>query len=218
MENRTTKISRLLKAYHAYLESSDTAQFIAAIARNYTTATLVALLERTDILHSRAAALALGFVGDISCQENLGKMLSSSDRRLRLVSDDSLRAIMSRDGSDEQRLMLEKIIRLNECCLYEEALISSDLLLEKAPRFTEAYNQRALAWFHLHNYEKSIQDCRQVLQLSHYHYGAWIGLGHCLIEMGDVWGALDSFRKAVAIYPDLEPVRVQIRNLERSLQ
>jgi hypothetical protein len=43
-------------------------------------------------------------------------------------------------------------------------------------------------------------------------------MGHCLLENGDVWGALDSFRMALSIYPDLEPVRLQIRTLERSLQ
>jgi tetratricopeptide (TPR) repeat protein len=218
VENRTAKISRLLKAYHDYLESSDTAQFVAGVARNYTNATLVTILDRCDILHRRAAALALGFLGDITCQESLGNALSSQDRRLRLVSDDSLRALWARDGSEEQRLMLDKIIRTNECDLFEEAVALCDQLLERAPKYVEAYNQRALALFHLRDFDRSINDCRQVLKLSRHHYGAWIGLGHCLLENGDVWGALDSFRMALSIYPDLEPVRLQIRTLERSLQ
>jgi len=218
VENSSTKVSRLLKAYQDYLESSDTAFFVASVARNYTVPTLTAILNRCDILHRRAAALALGFLGDITCQESLGAALCSSDRRLRLVADDSLRAIWARDASDEQRSNLDKIIRLNECDLFEESVALCDQLIDGAPRYLEAYNQRALALFHLRDFDRSIDDCRRVLQISRYHYGAWIGMGHCLLENGDVWGALDSFRMALSIYPDLEPVRLQIRNLERSLQ
>lgn len=218
VENRTTKVSRLLKAYQDYLESSDTAQFVACIAKNYTNATLVTILDRCDVLQRRAAALALGFLGDITCQDSLGVALCSGDRRLRLVADDTLRALWARDASDEQRAMLDKIIRFNECDLFEESVALCDQLLENAPKYLEAYNQRALALFHLRDFERSIDDCRRVLKLSRFHYGAWIGMGHCLLENGDVWGALDSFRMALSIYPDLEPVRLQIRTLERSLQ
>ncbi len=218
MENSSTKVSRLLKAYQDYLESSDTASFVASIARNYTVPTLITILNRCDVLHRRAASLALGFLGDITCQDSLGVALSSSDRRLRLVADDSLRAIWARDASDGQRSTLDKIIRLNECDLFEEAVALCDQLIDDAPRYLEAYNQRALALFHLRDFDRSIDDCRRVLKISRYHYGAWIGMGHCLLENGDVWGALDSFRMALSIYPDLEPVRLQIRNLERSLQ
>lgn len=218
MENRTAKIPLLLKAYQDYLESSDTAQFVSRVGRHYTTATLIVILDRFDVLYQRAAALALGFLGDSSCQESLGMALASDDRRLRLVADDSLRAIWLRDAAEEQRGLLDRIIRLNECDLFEESVALCDLLIEKSPRYIEAFNQRALALFHLRDYDRSIDDCRRVLKLSRHHYGAWIGLGHCLLEIGDVWGALDSFRKAISIYPDLEPVRMQIRNLERSLQ
>jgi tetratricopeptide (TPR) repeat protein len=218
VENSSTKVSRLLKAYQDYLESSDTASFVASIARNYTVPTLITILNRCDVLHRRAASLALGFLGDITCQDSLGVALSSSDRRLRLVADDSLRAIWARDASDGQRSTLDKIIRLNECDLFEEAVALCDQLIDDAPRYLEAYNQRALALFHLRDFDRSIDDCRRVLKISRYHYGAWIGMGHCLLENGDVWGALDSFRMALSIYPDLEPVRLQIRNLERSLQ
>lgn len=218
VDYRTTKVSRLLKAYQDYLESSDTAQFVAMIARNYTNATLLTILDRCDVLQRRAAALALGFLGDITCQDSLGAALCSGDRRLRLVADDTLRAVWARDASEEQRAMLDKIIRMNECDLFEESVALCDQLIDNAPRYLEAYNQRALALFHLRDFDRSIDDCRRVLKLSRYHYGAWIGMGHCLLENGDVWGALDSFRMALSIYPDLEPVRLQIRTLERSLQ
>lgn len=218
MGNSSTKVSRLLKAYQDYLESSDTASFVACIARNYTVPTLIEILNRFDVLHRRASSLALGFLGDITCQESLGAALCSGDRRLRLVADDSLRAIWARDASHEQRSILDKIIRLNECDLFEEAVALCDQLIDDAPRYLEAYNQRALALFHLRDFDRSVDDCRRVLKISRYHYGAWIGMGHCLLENGDVWGALDSFRMALSIYPDLEPVRLQIRNLERSLQ
>ena len=57
------------------------------------------LLDRSDIEMRRAAALALGMLGDCSSIEPLGRALSDDDRGLRLVSDDSFRALLVRDAA-----------------------------------------------------------------------------------------------------------------------
>ena len=45
-----------------------------------------------------------------------------------------------------------------------------------------------------------------------------VGLGYCFMELEDFIQALYWFRQALDVYPDIEPVRIQITRLEKSLQ
>jgi tetratricopeptide (TPR) repeat protein len=218
VEERATHIAVLLKSYQRYLQDGDTARFIQSVASRYAVATLLRVLVEGDTYRRRAAALALGFIGDISCNEALGPLLCDRDRKVRLVVDDSLRSIWSRDGSPEQRHLLDRVMRLNECGEHEQAVKLSSELLDSNNEFAEAYHQRSLALFHIDEIAASIEDCRRVLQLNQFHYAAMIGLGHCHLELGDLLEALFWFRAALETYPDLEPVRIQVRRLEIAIQ
>ena len=48
----------------------------------------------------------------------------------------------------------------------DKAVAGLDLLVQKAPRFAEAYNQRAILHFRLKQYDRSIADCEKTLQLN----------------------------------------------------
>lgn len=218
MEERATHIAVLLKSYQRYLQDGDTARFIQSVASRYSTATLLRVIVEGDTYRRRAAVLSLGFIGDISCNEVLGPLLCDRDRKVRLVADDSLRSIWSRDGSPEQRRLLERVMRLNECDNYAQAIEAATELIDSNSQFAEAYHQRSLALFHTDEIAAAIEDCKRALQLNHYHYAAMIGLGHCHLELGDLLESLYWFRAALETYPDLEPVRVQIRRLEIAIQ
>ena len=218
MEERAVRFPILLKSYQCYLQDGDTAKFIHAVASRYCVATLERVLVEGDHLGRRAAALALGLIGNITCNQTLGPLLCDDDRKVRLVADDSLRSIWSRDGSAEQRYLLERIMRLNECGDYTQAVQLASELIDSNHLFAEAYHQRSLALFHLDELEAAIEDCRSVLRLNAYHYAAMIGLGHCHLELGDLLESLFWFRSALETYPDLEAVRVQVRRLEIAIQ
>lgn len=218
MEERTTRYSILVRFYQRYLNDGETAQFIAAVAKHYTPATLERLLLSGDTYGRRAAALALGLVGDHRSYPVLGPLLQSPDRKLRLVVDDSVRAISSREGSQHQRYQLELIVRSNECGTFEKSVDLATELIEKFGGTAEVYHQRSLALFQMDSIEHAIDDCRQVLKLNKFHYGAMVGLGHCHLELGDLMEALSWFRQALETYPDLEPVRIQVKRLEKAIQ
>ena len=40
-------------------------------------------------------------------------------------------------------------------------------------------------------------------------------MGHCYLELSDAIGALESFRRALRLNPDMEDVRGQVTFLER---
>ncbi len=218
MEERATRYSILLRFYQRYLSDADTAQFIALVASHYSVGTLERLVVSGDTYSRRASALALGLIGDSRCNPVLGPLLRNNDRKLRLVVDDAMRAIAAREGTAAERQQLELIVRANECGNFEKSIDLTTHLIEHSGGSAEAYHQRSLALFQMDAIEHAIEDCRQALKLNEFHYAAMVGLGHCHLELGDLLESLFWFRRALEVYPDLEPVRVQVRRLERAIQ
>ena len=56
-------------------------------------------------------------------------------------------------------------------------------LIAIAPAFAEAYNQRAIIYFEQGRYAESARDCRRVLSINPYHFGALAGLFQCQIGL-----------------------------------
>lgn len=69
------------------------------------------------------------------------------------------------------------------------------------PGFAEAYNQRAIAYFSVGDYERAIQDCLKTTELNKNHFGAWNGLGRCYLAIRRFDLALGAFERALEIQP-----------------
>ena len=80
----------------------------------------------------------------------------------------------------------------------EKALGGLDRLTARAPKFAEAFNQRAIVFFRAKEYERSIEDCLKVLELNRYHFGARAGIGQSYLHMRKHRAALRSFKAALA--------------------
>jgi tetratricopeptide (TPR) repeat protein len=51
------------------------------------------------------------------------------------------------------------------------------------------------------DYNKSKEDCLEVVDLNPYHFGAWHGLGLCEANLGHYPEAIRAFREALDIQP-----------------
>lgn len=74
-------------------------------------------------------------------------------------------------------------------------------IIDNQPDFAEAWNRRAVLYFTLGQYKKSVADCQMVVKLNPIHFGALHGLGLCLAALGDDRGAIAAFRQALEIQP-----------------
>jgi tetratricopeptide (TPR) repeat protein len=157
-------------------------------------------------------------VADYRSNQALGEALRDSDPGVRHLSEGAIRNVWIRDGEPAQQQTLRAIVRLNASGRHRKALLQATDFIGQAGRIAEAWNQRAIAHFGLTRYPESIHDCRQALALNSYHFAAQAGIGQCFLRMGnDLW-ALESFRRALAIYPDLDDVRDHVVELERKLR
>ena len=161
----------------------------------------------------RSAALALGFLGDQESNAVFSRLLRDEDRTVRMVADNGMRAVWTRAGSDANRQMLRAVMRLISAKQYEEAIAKATELIEHAPKFAEAWNQRAIAHFALKQYQFSIEDGIRALKLNHYHFAAAIGLGHAHLFLGNIPQTIEFFQLALDINPNLDSVRNNLSKL-----
>jgi tetratricopeptide (TPR) repeat protein len=204
--------------YEKYLASQDTADFIREVAAVYSQGTLQRLAEHDAAKVRRAAVLALGFLGDYEVNATLGRALQDEDRTVRTIAEHGIRKVWTRSGDLRQRRVLAAVIRLNAAQHFAAAIRRASELLKDAPWLAEAWNQRAIAHFSLKHYDEAIHDCRQALEINPYHFAAAAGMGQAYLERGNTTAALESFRRALRLNPDLEAVRVQVARLVRRIE
>jgi tetratricopeptide (TPR) repeat protein len=208
----------LHQIFQRYLSDENTARFVADVSARYTVTSLERLAEFGDRYCRRAATMALGFLASYSSNQVLGRRMRDGDRGVRLLAENGIRELWFRDGNEDHRQQLRCIARMNRCRQFPQSLLASTQLIEDAPWFAEAWNQRGVAFFHLGRFLDSANDCHQTLELNPYHYAAAVGMGMCYLEIEDLRASLDCFKRALKLNPDLEDVRTRVALLRQSLK
>jgi tetratricopeptide (TPR) repeat protein len=204
--------------YLQYLDQQDSTSYAAKVLQFYTPGTLERLAGHPDRDVRRAAVTALGLLGDYESNHTLGRAMLDDDRTVRMLAENAIRNIWNKAGGKTEQQHLGIVIRLNSAKNFTEAIRRASELLEKAPWFAEAWNQRAVAQFSLGKYAESIRDCHQALEINPYHFGAASSMGQAYLRLGNHVSALESFRRALRLNPSLEGVRVQVTRLSRMIE
>lgn len=218
MSESSLRYPQLDRFYQRFLNEESSADFIQSVSTKYNLASLERLATAGGRMTRRAAILAIGFLGDFSNNEVMGRALNDDDRAVRMLADHGIRELWQRQGTAGQQQSLKRIFRLVDQSRMEEAIDATTQLIEVNPEFSEAYSQRAIAFCALGDYESALVDCREALQFNRYHFPAAIGLAHCCMQIEENSGALAGYRLALNINPDLDSVRRQVSRLERMLE
>ena len=97
----------------------------------------------------------------------------------------------------------------------DEAMTRVNKLIDTAPQFAEARNQRAILHFIRGELDKSVDDCRAVVKRNPFHFGALSGMAQSLVKLGKPKDALDAFQELIKIQPHNEAVMEAIDMLQR---
>ncbi|BAZ33385.1 TPR repeat-containing protein [Cylindrospermum sp. NIES-4074] len=92
----------------------------------------------------------------------------------------------------------QKLLDAGETADAEKVLTQ---LVNEQPDFAEAWNRRAFLYYSIGNYQKSLADCRMVVQINSVHFGALHGMGLCYAALGDYGEAIKAFQRALKIQP-----------------
>ena len=127
-------------------------------------------------------------------------------------------AVWNRSGSPSMDLIARRADKAVAAQDYDTAMIHLNDLTRLAPGFAEGWNKRATVYFLRDEYGRSLGDIARVLALEPRHFGAYSGLGIILDRLGDKQGALEAYRRAVAIHPHLPGAAEGIRKLTREVE
>lgn len=202
-----------LKRYQAGLR-----RFHQQTGGRYYQGTLERLLNHQQAEVRQAAALALGLLGTMQANEILADRLHDEDTGVRHYAEEALWAIWFRADLPEHNEELQLLLQRIRAHVHPQEILGGfALLLQKAPTFAEAYNQRAVFHFQRGDLARSIADCQKVLKLNPYHFGAASGMAQCYLKQKKYHAALRTFRRALGLNPNLEKVRQTIGSLEKLL-
>jgi len=172
------------------------------------------LLDSPSAPVRRAAVFALSLIGGMAVNSALAARLMDDDRQVRQLASEALWSVWFRGVEDRQ---LNKLREALSCPTPRQALKEINELVNETKDYAEAYNQRAVLYFRLKEYQKAIADCEQVLKLNPHHFGAAAGMGQCYVRLKKPRAALRAFKNAYRINPNLDDVKEAIQSLEEVL-
>jgi tetratricopeptide (TPR) repeat protein len=206
--------SLLVDYYEAFLKDKDIDAFRKSVQARYTEGTLCRMVLSGTPQAKRAAVLALGLFGTYGSNDAVGRSLRDADPVVRSLAQNALWAIWFRADGPENNALLQQVADLNGRERYAEAVDKASGLIARAPKFAEAYNQRAIALYFQDKFAESAADCNKVLELNPYHFGALSGLVQCQMGMGQRLEALKTCRRALKLQPYNQTLRDAVAKLE----
>ena len=103
-------------------------------------------------------------------------------------------------NEDVERLMQIGVTRMNRN-RYADAMLIFTQLIDNFPNYSEGWNRRATLHYLLGNYEESIADIEQVLNLDPRHFGALSGLGLVYMQQKKLSKAKEAFENLIEVHP-----------------
>lgn len=205
--------SLLATYYEGFLRDHDIEIFRQQASARYTEGTLMRLVESGNVTARRAAVLALGLFGTFQSNAAVARALRDSDPTVRNLADNALWAIWFRaDTPENNRALVDVIAAVGRGELSRAEALATRLIVA-APRFAEAYNQRAIIAFEQGRFDDAARDCRRVLELNPFHFGAMSGLAQCEVQLGRPAQAIETLRRAARLQPYNPAIREHIRRI-----
>ena len=156
----------------------------------------------------------LGTLGDAPLLE---ARLRDESELVRNFAEQGLWLLWSRSGDAAiDQLMADGVQAMQEG-RHADAIAKFSQAIERKPDFAEGWNKRATARYLAGQYSESIADCDEVLKRNPHHFGALSGLGEIYLRLEKPEQALEWFRRALQVNPNLVGVEFRIKQLEEKL-
>jgi tetratricopeptide (TPR) repeat protein len=174
-------------------------------------------LQSPDPGQRQRAAVWLAQVGRMDDVPVLLARLRDPDEDVRAITERAIWVIWSQSGDPRaDALFLDGIAQMN-AGQFREGIATFSRVIDLAPGFAEGWNKRATLYFLVGDFERSLKDCDEVIKRNPNHFGALAGYGQIYMQLNDFEKAVDYFKRALAVNPNLDGVEFQVRLLERVL-
>ena len=171
-----------------------------------------------DVQVRRQAAARLGEIGAMDDTPALRQALRDADADTRGHAEKAMWRIWERSGNQQVDRLYQTGIEQMKGGDLHEAIATFTRIVELNPGFAEGWNKRATLYFMAGEYRKSLDDCAQVIKRNPYHFGALAGYGQIYLRLEDYARALDYFRRALEVNPNMDGVKLNILLLEQLIE
>jgi len=174
----------------------------------------LAALKKSDADDRRRGAHDLAAVGRMDDAPALIAALRDADERVRVVAEEALWAVWSRSGDARvDELFKRGVAQMGEQ-RFPDAIATFTRIIELKPGFAEGWNKRATAYFLAGEYRRSLKDCDEVIKRNPQHFGVLSGYGQNYLQLEQPEKALEYFRRALAVNPNLDGVQALAEKLD----
>jgi tetratricopeptide (TPR) repeat protein len=115
-------------------------------------------------------------------------------------------ALWLASGSDTTDLLMNRVKSAMDNKDNALAIKLLDAVTRLKPDYVEGWNRRATLRFAEKDFGGALADIREVLAREPRHFGALSGLGVIMQELGEDKLALEAFRRALAVNPNLQKI------------
>jgi len=179
-----------------------------------TRAQALASLKKPDPRERRRGALELETAGRMDDAPALIAALRDSDDIVRAIAEEALWAVWSRSGEARVDDLFRRGVSEMSGERFSEAIATFTRVIELRPDFAEGWNKRATTYFLAGEYRRSLADCDEVIKRNPNHFGALSGYGQIYLQLDQPDKALEYFRRALEVNPNMDGVQTMIKRLE----
>ena len=137
---------------------------------------------------------------------------------VRGFAEQGLWLLWSRSGDAQIDALMARGTEHMQAGRYAEAVDAFTDVTKARPDFAEGWNRRATVYYLDGQYERSIADCHEVLKRNPRHFGALSGMGQIHFQLEDWGNALEWYRRALEVNPNMLGVEMNIRLIEQRLR
>jgi tetratricopeptide (TPR) repeat protein len=99
-----------------------------------------------------------------------------------------------------------------------QAIADFGEVIRRKPAFAEGWNKRATARYLAGDFQRSLADCDEVVKRNPSHFGALSGYGQIYFQLEQFDKALEYWRRALEVNPNMIGVEENIRTTEQLLK
>ena len=180
------------------------------IARHNFAVTFRRLLSAVAVL-LLGAGLALAQDADM---DELFARLQKADRAEAERIERLIVIEWSKSGSPAMDLLLQRGREALDNGDTAVAIEHLTALTDHAPDFAEGWNALATAYYQEGEFGPSVEDIAKTLTLNPRHFGALAGLGMIFEEIGEPEKAVEAYKAALAIHPQMQGVLEAVKRIE----
>jgi len=177
----------------------------------------LAALASSDPDLRAAAVVWIARNGAESDAAPLYERLNDASPTVREYAEQALWLLWSRSGDAAVDRLMERGLEAMQSGRHAEAIATFSEVIRRKPAFAEGWNKRATVLYLAGEFQRSLADCDEVLRRNPRHFGALSGAGLIHLQLEQYGQALDWFRRALEVNPNMQGIEAEVRRLEALL-